>query len=72
MTTELNWQTLDSSHLEAYAYDAANQQVYIRFKGAGSVYRYPASAEEADGLGTADSPGRYFHLMFKHSGERVS
>jgi KTSC domain len=67
----LSWEPLDSSHVEAMAYKADSAELFVQFKG-GSVYRYPASQEEADGLRNADSPGRYVHFMLKQKGDRLS
>lgn len=67
----LNWEPLDSSHVEAMAYNADSAELFVQFKG-GSVYRYLADAEEANGLRNADSPGRYVHFMLKQKGERLS
>jgi len=62
---------LASSNLAGYEYDEASQVLTIRFQS-GRTYRYgsvPSSV--ADGLGTADSPGRYFNSEIKNSFEEV-
>jgi hypothetical protein len=67
----LTWEPLSSSHVEAMAYSADTAELLVQFRD-GSIYRYPADAEEAQGLRTADSPGRYVHFMLKQKGARLS
>ncbi len=66
----LTWEPLVSSHISDMAYDADSALLYIRYQS-GAVYRVTASQEEADGLRTATSPGRYTNLMFKGKMSRV-
>lgn len=57
---------LVSSNLSGYEYDAASQVLSIRFTS-GRTYRYGSVPQTvADGLGTADSPGRYFNSSIKN------
>lgn len=69
-TSELTWEQLESSHVDAMAYLPEEAILLVKFS-TGAVYRYPADAEEADGLRKAASPGRYVHYFLKHKGERV-
>lgn len=58
---------LVSSNLSGYEYDEASQVLSIRFSS-GRTYRYGSVPQTvADGLGTADSPGRYFNSKIKNS-----
>ncbi len=68
--SELVWEPLTSSHIDSMAFDADSAILYIRYQN-GAVYRVTASQEEADGLRTATSPGRYVRLMFQGKQSRV-
>jgi KTSC domain len=62
-----NWQSLDSSNVAAYRYNKGTRVLQIRFHS-GRVYGYKDVPENiADGLGTADSPGKYVNSEIKHS-----
>ena len=67
--TELEWEPLASSHVDAMAYDRQAQELYVRFRN-GSVWKYPADAEEAEGLRRASSPGKFVHYFLKRKGEK--
>lgn len=58
----MNYEPVDSSLIEAVAYDPDKQHLGVRFKGAGArccIYEgVPADVHEA--LLGADSPGRHF------------
>lgn len=71
MNEELKWEPLNSSHVNAMAHDASNAKLFVEFKG-GQIYEYPADAEEANALRTAESPGRYVNFFLKQKGSRVS
>lgn len=68
---ELTWEPLDSSHISAMAYNEPEAQLLIQYN-TGAVYSVDANEEEAQGLRTAASPGRYVNLMFKGRLSRVS
>jgi hypothetical protein len=57
---------LDSSNLASYDYDADSRVLSITFVS-GRTYRYKDVPQDvADGLGSADSPGRYFNSSIKN------
>ena len=57
--------SLDSSNLQGYDYDPDSRVLTIQF-ASGRSYRYAdVPADVADGLGSADSPGRYFNGSIK-------
>ena len=68
----MNWinlargfEQLSSSNLNAYRYDPDSQYLWIEFHG-NRVYRYDGVPQNvADGLGSAGSPGGYFHSAIK-------
>jgi hypothetical protein len=56
---------LASSNLAAYDYDPESRVLTIQFTS-GRSYRYKdVPADVADGLGSADSPRRYFNASIK-------
>jgi len=58
---EPQWVPVNSSNLEAVAYDADSQTLTVRFLKGGREYSYVGvSPEVAKGLVQAESPGRYF------------
>jgi hypothetical protein len=64
---------LDSSNLTGYDYDPGAQALTVEFKK-GQQWRYAAvPAEVANGLGEADSAGRYFatEIRGKYQGEAL-
>ena len=65
------WEPLTSSHIAAMAELKDEAAVLIRYNN-GSIYKFPANAEEAQGLRNAVSPGRYTRLMFEGRGTRIS
>ena len=60
-----DWQSLTSSNLDSFSYDAAMQRLQIRFKS-GKTYSYqnvpPSLVEE---LASASSPGQFFNSAIK-------
>lgn len=59
------YEGLSSSNLDAYRYDDNSKTLWIRFHG-NRVYRYEAVPQDiADGLGSAGSPGGFFHANIK-------
>ena len=59
------WRPLSSSKLDAYNYNPETQELRIQFHG-GRVYRYYNIDQSlADGLGSASSPGGYFHANLR-------
>ncbi len=60
-----HWQALQSSNLQAMAYDHERSILMIRFKS-GDVYQYQdVEAEVADELARAPSPGAYFYSAIR-------
>lgn len=56
---------LRSSNLVGYEYDAERQELKITFHS-GRTYTYGSVPQDiAEGLGQADSPGRYFNNSIK-------
>lgn len=61
----MDWTPLTSSNLSAMRYDAETRTLQIRFQS-GRTYDYQdVSADVADGLAQADSPGKYFNSSIK-------
>ena len=59
------WRALASSNLDAYRYDPESRELLIQFHG-GRIYRYyNISQEMADALGSASSPGGWFHATLR-------
>ena len=59
------FEPVSSSNIDAYRYDENSKTLWIKFHG-GRVYRYEAVSQDvADGIGTAGSPGGYFHANIK-------
>ena len=59
------WRPLSSSNLDAYKFDPESRELLIQFHG-GRVYRYYNIDQSlADGLGSASSPGGYFHANLR-------
>lgn len=61
-----DWITLSSSNLDAYRYDPDTQELQVRFKTSGLTYSYADVPQDvAQGLGSADSAGKYFAQSIK-------
>jgi len=59
------WRALSSSNLDAYNYNPETQELRIQFHG-GRTYKYFRIPQEmADALGSASSPGQWFHQNLK-------
>ncbi len=59
--------SLSSSNLRSYDYDEESQTLSITFHS-GRTYSYGSVPQSvAEGLGTADSPGRYFNSNIKNN-----
>jgi hypothetical protein len=57
----MNWMTLESEMLAAFAYDAEKQILYLRFRKTGDVYRYfEFPVAEHQKFLAAESLGRFF------------
>lgn len=67
---ELEWEPLVSSHVDAMAYNAETAELFVQFRD-GTIYKYSAAEDEADGLRTAASPGRYIRYFLKDKGARI-
>ena len=62
-----DWQTLDSSNVAAYRYNKGERLMEVRFHS-GRVYQFVDVPENvAEGIATADSPGKYFNASIKNS-----
>ena len=60
------WHPLVSSNVAAYRYDHNSHILYVRFTS-GREYSFSGVPQEvADGLGSAQSPGHYFHTAIKN------
>ena len=63
----LEWHELDSGWIEAAAYDADSETIYLRFKDEVEWAYEFCSAEEWEALNApGQSPGKYFHAVLKH------
>lgn len=62
---QLTWQPLASSNVDAAAYDANSQTLYIRFIGGGEYTYYGVPQATYDGLLQTGSPGRYVNQFIK-------
>jgi hypothetical protein len=62
----MKWVALDSKMLSAAAYDEAKQELYLRFRNTGQVYRY-FEFTAADNLAfiSAESRGRFFRAHIR-------
>ncbi len=61
------WQPLQSSNVAAYRYNPGSRVLQIRFHS-GRIYGYKDVPENvADGLGTAESAGKYVNSAIKNS-----
>ena len=63
--TEIEWEQVESSNLDALSYNEEEERLYIRFKN-GSVYQYDGVPKYEDVmLRSAPSLGRYFNEHIK-------
>lgn len=61
-------QYVESSNIEAIGYDAANQELHVRFLKSGETYVYYAVDEWVFvELMQADSKGKYLNANIKHN-----
>jgi hypothetical protein len=62
----MKWVALESKMLSAAAYDDAKQELYLRFRNTGQVYRY-FEFTAADNLAflRAESKGRFFRTNIR-------
>ena len=59
----MKWVALESKMLSAAAFDEAKQELYLRFRHTGQVYRYfEFTAAENRAFLTAESKGRFSAL----------
>jgi len=62
----MKWVALKSQMLSATAYDAAKQELYLRFRHTGQVYRYfEFTAAENRAFLSAESKGRFFRACIR-------
>lgn len=62
-----HWTPVDSSNITAYRYNAAAQELQIKFHG-GRVYGYAGVPQNiVDEFASADSKGHYLNSAIKHS-----
>lgn len=64
----MNWTSVNSSNLNAVAYDDATSTLYIRFNASGT-YAYDRVPQSVySGLLSASSHGKYFDAYIKKGG----
>lgn len=63
---EMQWTPLQSSNLAAMAYDPDTQTLAVEFKGGGRYQHDGVPPQVADGLRTAESAGKYYHLFLRN------
>ena len=71
----MKWVALESKMLSAAAYDEAKQELYLRFRHTGQVYRYfEFTVTENLAFLTAESKGRFFrsHIRDHFRCERMA
>jgi hypothetical protein len=62
----MKWVALDSKMLSAAAYDEAKQELYLRFRNTGQVYRYFEFTAAANlAFLSAESKGRFFRARIR-------
>jgi hypothetical protein len=62
-----DWTSLSSSNVNAFRYNPGTHVLEIKFNS-GRVYGYKGVPQNiADGLATADSPGKYVNANIKHN-----
>jgi hypothetical protein len=62
----MKWAALESKMLSAAAYDDAQQELYLRFRNTGQVYRYfEFTATDNQAFLSAESKGRYFRFHIR-------
>lgn len=69
----MQWHIVNSTHIQAAAYDAEKQEMFVRFAN-GHVYKYNGVPEsEFEGLITTSSVGTYMHdnIRGQYTHERV-
>lgn len=73
MNENIQWQSVDSSNIEAVAYDAEEKQIFVRFKD-GAEWVYDNCEQKLfDSFLNAPSIGKFFHANIKtHSAERLN
>ncbi len=67
----IEWISVTSSHIAAIAYKPEEALIFVQFNN-GNIWQIPAHQDEWEGFQNAESKGRYFALMFKHRGSRIS
>jgi len=60
-------QALNSSNLAGYYYDPATRMLKIQFVSGGTHVYNDVPQDVADGLGSAESPGKYFNSSIKNT-----
>jgi hypothetical protein len=62
----MKWVALESKMLSATAYDEAKQELYLRFRNTGQVYRYfEFTAADRLAFVSAESKGRFFRAHIR-------
>ena len=62
----MTWAALESKMLSAAAYDDAKQELYLRFRNTGQVYRYfEFTAADNQAFVSAESKGRFFRSYIR-------
>ena len=71
----MKWAALESKMLSAAAYDGSKQELYLRFRNTGHVYRYfEFTAADNQAFLRAESKGRFFrsHIRDHFRYERMA
>lgn len=61
----IEWQKVESSNIEAVAYDKDKRELYVCFKSLAEYVYYDVSAEVYKAFLAADSKGRYLNENIK-------
>ena len=64
----MEFQYVDSSSVEQFAYDADNQELHIIFIKGGYYIYSQVSPETAEEFATAPSKGQFVHYVLKKQG----
>lgn len=68
-------ESVDSSHIAAYGYDAGKQILAVQFKSTGVVFHYASfPLDQALAFGAAESKGRFYaqQIKGKYTGRRMT
>lgn len=65
---DLQWVSVQSSNLQAVAYDADSRKLHVRFKPSGYYVYSGVPMSVYEGILSAPSKGRYFDVKVKKAG----